>query len=90
MGTEEQPYYMGAVQVTAEALTDGAGRQGVITINADGALYELIVNQGEVVNTSVENVVAPMFDNKIYNLLGVEVDENYKGIVIKNGQKYIQ
>lgn len=91
MGTEEQPYYMGAVQVTAEPLTEGAGRQGVITIDADGALYELIVNQGDVSgNTAVDNVVAPMFDNKIYNLLGVEVDENYKGVVIKNGQKYIQ
>ncbi len=91
MGTEEQPYYMGAVQVTAEALTDGAGRQGVITINADGALYELLVNQGEVEDptTGVENVVVPA-NNKIYNLLGVEVDENYKGIVIKNGQKTIQ
>ena len=89
MGTEEQPYYMGGFEVTAEALTDGAGRQGVITINADGAQYELIVNQGDV-TSGVEDVVAPMFDNKIYNLLGVEVDETYKGIVIKNGQKYIQ
>ena len=89
MGTEEQPYYMGGFQVTADALTDGAGRQGVITINADGAQYELIVNQGDV-TSGVEDVVAPMFDNKIYNLLGVEVDETYKGIVIKNGQKYIQ
>ena len=24
------------------------------------------------------------------HLLGVEVDENYNGVVIKNGQKYIQ
>jgi hypothetical protein len=38
----------------------------------------------------VEDVVVPQLDNKIYNLLGVEVDNNYKGIVIKNGQKYIQ
>ena len=89
MGTEEEPYYMGGFQVTADALTDGAGRQGVITINADGAQYELIVNQGDV-TSGVEDVVAPMFDNKIYNLLGVEVDETYKGIVIKTGQKYIQ
>ena len=90
VGTEDQPWYMGGVQVTAEPLTEGTGRQGVITIDADGVLYELFVNQGEVVGTSVDNVVAPMHDNKIYNLLGVEVDENYKGIVIKNGQKYIQ
>ena len=90
VGTEEQPEPVVAVAVTVEPLTEGAGRQGIVTFNADGYVYELIVKQGEVVNTSVENVVAPMFDNKIYNLLGVEVDENYKGIVIKNGEKYIQ
>ena len=90
VGTEEAPEYVVAVAVTAEPLTEGTGRQGIVTFNADGYVYELIVNQGEVVNTSVDNVVAPMHDNKIYNLLGVEVDENYKGIVIKNGQKYIQ
>ena len=76
-------------QVTAEALTEGTGRQGVVTIDADGYKVDIVVKQGEV-NTAVDNVVAPLFDNKIYNLLGVEVDENYKGIVIKNGQKYIQ
>ena len=89
LGTEDQPYYVGGVQVTAEPLTEGTGRQGVITIDADGVLYELFVNQGDV-TSGVEDVVAPMFDNKIYNLLGVEVDETYKGIVIKNGQKFIQ
>lgn len=26
----------------------------------------------------------------IYNVLGQKVDENYKGLVIKNGKKYIQ
>ena len=79
-------------QVTAEALTEGEGRQGVVTIDADGYKVDIVVNQGKVESddTAVENVVAPLFDNKIYNLLGVEVDENYKGIVIKNGQKYIQ
>lgn len=41
--------------------------------------------------TDVEDVVTPNVGNgKIYNLLGVEVDENYKGVVIKNGKKYIQ
>ena len=90
VGTEEQPEPVVAVFVTVEPLTEGAGRQGVVTFDADGYVYELIVNQGEVVNTGVENVVTPSFNGKIYNLLGVEVDENYKGIVIKNGQKYIQ
>ncbi|MBR5443375.1 MAG: hypothetical protein IKV22_03185 [Paludibacteraceae bacterium] len=89
VGTEEAPEPVVAVAVTVEPLTEGTGRQGVVTFNADGYVYELIVNQGEV-ETGVENVVTPSFNGKIYNLLGVEVDENYKGIVIKNGQKYIQ
>ena len=81
---------MGGVQVIVEPLTEGAGRKGVITIDADGVLYELYVHQGDI-TTGVEDVVIPTInDNKIYNLLGVEVDENYKGIVIKNGQKFIQ
>ena len=75
----------------AEALPAGVeGRSGVVALNADGFVYEFVINQGEVVNTGVENVVAPLFDDKIYNLLGVEVDETYKGVVIKNGKKYIQ
>ena len=82
----------GAVMIAFEAEELPAeieGRQDVVSIDADGFVYEFVINQGEV-ETGVENVVAPLFDNKIYNLLGVEVDENYKGIVIKNGQKYIQ
>ena len=31
-----------------------------------------------------------LVQNRTCDLLGVEVDENYKGIVIKNGQKTIQ
>jgi hypothetical protein len=30
----------------------------------------------------------PADDDTMYNLAGQEVDENYKGIVIKNGKKY--
>ena len=90
VGTEEVPEYVVAVAVTAEPLTEGTGRQGVVTFNADGYVYELIVNQGDV-ETGVENIVTPSVnDNKRYNLLGVEVDENYNGVVIMNGQKFIQ
>ena len=78
-------------QFTAAPLPAGeTGRQGIVTIDADGYKLDIVINQGEVVNTGVENVVTPSFNGKTFNLLGVEVDENYKGIVIKNGQKYIQ
>ena len=85
----------GAVMIAFEAEELPAeleGRKDVVSIDADGYVYELVIKQGKVAadETAVENVGAILFDNKIYNLLGVEVDENYKGIVIKNGQKYIQ
>ena len=85
----------GAVMIAFEAEELPAeieGRQEVVSIDADGFVYEFVITQGTVQgdDTAVENVDATLFDNKIYNLLGVEVDENYKGIVIKNGQKYIQ
>ena len=77
-------------QFTAAPLPEGeTGRKGAFVFDVDGHKVSVLVAQGDV-NTSVENVVAPSFNGKTYNLLGVEVDENYKGIVIKNGQKTIQ
>jgi len=35
-------------------------------------------------------VVKAVNDNKLYNIMGIEVDENYKGVVIFNGQKRLQ
>lgn len=78
-------------QFSAAPLPEGeTGRTGIVTVDADGFKLDIVIMQGEVVNTGVENVVAPSFSGKTYNLLGVEVDENYKGIVIKNGKKTIQ
>lgn len=42
------------------------------------------------VPTAVESINAEQEDGAIYNVFGQKVDENYKGIVIKNGKKYIQ
>lgn len=49
-----------------------------VEFNAEGAGVENVA-----VDAAAEN--AP-----IYNTLGVQVDENYKGLVIKGGKKYIQ
>lgn len=44
-------------------------------------------------HSGIENVsvseTAPA-DGRTYNIMGIEVDENYKGIVIRNGRKYLQ
>nr|MDE7419964.1 hypothetical protein [Muribaculaceae bacterium] len=47
---------------------------------------------GSSLDTGVDNVYIddPNSDNRIFNVWGQEVDENYKGIVIKNGRKIIQ
>ena len=85
---ETEGYAIG--QITADALPAGmTGRKGAVVIDVDGFKLSIPVLQGE--TTGVENVVIPTInDNKRYNLLGVEVDENYNGVVIMNGKKYIQ
>lgn len=42
--------------------------------------------------TGISNAtVAPATkSSKIYNLAGQQVDASYKGVVIKNGKKYVQ
>lgn len=42
--------------------------------------------------SAIENIIADAENENapVYNLLGVQVDETYKGVVIKNGKKYIQ
>lgn len=39
---------------------------------------------------SYDTTVSQTGDGRTYNLMGVEVDENYVGIVIRDGKKYIQ
>ena len=41
-------------------------------------------------STGIQNVVVDVNNGAIINLAGQKVDENYKGIVVKNGKKYIQ
>lgn len=49
-----------------------------------------LVTSGEATNIS-NTLVAPAAKSaKIYNLAGQQVDASYKGVVIKNGKKYVQ
>lgn len=49
-----------------------------------------LVTSGEATNIS-NTVAAPAAKSaKIYNLAGQQVDASYKGVVIKNGKKYVQ
>lgn len=49
----------------------------------------LMVNNTTAGINSVEQGTSELKSDKIYNISGMQVDANYKGIVIKNGKKYI-
>lgn len=40
-------------------------------------------------STNINNIVTESNDNAIYNVAGQKVSENFKGIVIKNGKKFL-
>lgn len=52
-------------------------------------LYHVVIGTG---GAGVEDLLAPVEDENapVYNVMGVQVDANYKGLVIKNGKKYVQ
>ena len=57
-------------------------------------LHHVTIETGvPAVESGIEDIIVnPATDENapIYNVLGIQVDENYKGIVIKNGKKYIR
>ncbi len=77
--------------------TDGKKTEETITVSADG---DLVLQQSKAINvytitvssaTGIQEIPVKVINNgAIYNLAGQRVNENYKGIVIKNGKKYIQ
>lgn len=72
----------------ADALPEGVtSRSASIKIIADHAVQTLIFYQG--VGQGIENTKAnAIFDDKNYDVLGREIkDQNFKGVVIRNGQK---
>ncbi len=84
-GDEEEYLYQDKLTITVEPSTEN--RVGELTIDALGKIYTIKIVQGD--EAAVDNVKV-LNDNKRYNLLGVEVDEDYNGIVIMNGKKFIQ
>lgn len=67
---------------------NAAPREGTIEINALGLPITINVIQ-RTQESAVENIYMRS-DNKLYNVLGVEVGEDYKGVVIRNGEKFVR
>ena len=90
-----------ADKATVTATKDQAKIVETLTIAADG---DLVLQQSKAINiyaiavngelpTGIQNIKAAtktIENNVIYNLAGQRVNESYKGIVIKNGKKFIQ
>lgn len=50
-------------------------------------VYHVSIEHG---STAVETINGVANENAVYNMMGVKVNDSYKGIVIKNGKKLIQ
>ncbi len=47
--------------------------------------------EGEKAGAGIADVIAAQTaEGPAYNLLGIQVDKSYKGIVVKNGKKFVQ
>ena len=61
----------------------------VLPVGYDGTVYAIWKSM--LTPTSVENVVRPALDVNapMYDVMGRQVDETYRGIIIQNGHKYL-
>lgn len=70
--------------------TNAEGSEFITEIDEtfEGTLYAIWKQQGGV-GTSIDNVEIDSENTQMYDLLGRPVRQNYKGIVIQNGKKYL-
>ncbi|MBQ7530450.1 MAG: BACON domain-containing protein [Paludibacteraceae bacterium] len=84
-------YGVAMVGIYAEEIpADVETRSAVVTIDADGAEQTFNITQINDRSALVTTKPDELFDNKLYNVLGIEVGEDYKGVVIRNGEKFIR
>lgn len=74
----------------AEALPAGTeGRQAKLVFMQEGAQLEVTVTQGTVSGISVTTKTVKTGNTPAYNLAGQRVNKNFKGIVVKDGKKFV-
>jgi hypothetical protein len=80
-----------AMAFQVEALPEGVeSRSATIDMIADGAVQTFTITQGNAPQ-GIETVKENRFDNKTYDVLGREIKNlNFKGVVIRNGQKTLR
>lgn len=83
-------YFDAAVTVTVTIDPSDVERDGLIEIDALGKIFEVVVRQTNDAPSAIDQTIKAVNDGKLYNVLGIEVDEDYKGVVIRNGEKFLQ
>ena len=74
-------YTITGVEAGTHSITRGSGESGIFYVE---------VRETSTTGISTVKTKADEADSPIYNLRGQRVSSSYKGIVIKNGKKYIQ
>ncbi len=73
---------------------DATGKSVSFRVGANNAQLNLMYVriEGEAADAGIDAIIADEVaaDAPVYNVLGQRVNENYKGLVIKGGKKYIQ
>ena len=72
-------YTLSNIAAGNHQITRGSGESGIFLVD---------VSEGN--TTAIQTIKAVSANNAIYNLSGQRVDENYRGIVIRNGKKVLQ
>jgi hypothetical protein len=84
----EDHAYVVNITITVEAGEEEREGEVRITDGFSGYEFGFVVKQAGT-SQGIENVSFKN-DNKLYNVLGQEVSEDYQGVVIRNGEKFIK
>jgi hypothetical protein len=85
--TYQEHKFVDNVKITLSG--QGEVREGSVEFNLLGMIPVTLVVSQTNQESAVENIYMRS-DNKLYNVLGVEVGEDYKGVVIRNGEKFVR
>lgn len=71
--------------------TEKVAEDGTVTPAPEKMTFTYPGASSEGGESGIENIITDNADENapIYNVMGIQVDENYKGLVIKNGKKFV-
>jgi hypothetical protein len=87
--SEHDGFY--AYKVESDEMAELIADRGLILRGQGYHAVTIVLGKPQGTDTAIENIeLNPAFEGVRFNLMGQQVNENYKGIVILNGKKYLQ